>query len=141
MSESPIEAPEASRGRRRPPQLRALAAAIGLEAVGLVALTGVLIVDLFIARADSFVSAVALTAVTAIGAAWLVVMALHTLKGRSWIRAAAVTVQILLIALAIGSFQGIFARPDIGWLLLAPAAVVLVLLFTPAVIAATAREE
>ena len=114
---------------------------IGLEAVGLIVLTGLLVVDLFTVPAHSLLSAVALTAVTAIGAAWLVVMTLHTLKGRSWIRAAAVTVQVLLIAVALGSFQGIFARPDVGWALLAPAVVVLVLLFTPAVMGATRRKE
>ena len=141
MSEPHRGVPQGGRDPRRSPQLRALAVVIGLEAGGLIALTGLLIVDLFALPANSLLSAVALTAVTAIGAAWLVVMTLHTLQGRSWIRAAAVTVQVLLIAVALGSFQGIFARPDVGWALLAPAVVVLVLLFTPPVMRATRRTE
>jgi hypothetical protein len=48
---------------------------------------------------------------------------------------------VLQIAVAIGCFQGLFARPDIGWALLVPAVLALVLLFTPPVVAATARRE
>ncbi len=123
----------------RPLALRALAAVIGLEGVALVALTGWLVVDLFTFPADSIASAVALVVVTALGAVWLVVMALHTLRGKPWIRAAAVTVQVMVLAVAVGAFQDAFARPDIGWMLLVPAVVVLVLLFTPAVVTATRR--
>lgn len=139
MSEPPTVGQNQHRHPRRPLQLWALAALIAVEALALIVVVGVLVVDLFTAPADSIISAIALTGVTAIGAVWLVVMALHTVQGRPWIRAAAVTVQVLLIALALGSFQGVFARPDIGWLLLAPAIVGLALLFTRPVINATRR--
>lgn len=139
MSEPPTVVQNEHPRPRRPLQLWALAALIALEALALIVVVVVLVVDLFTAPADSIISAIALTGVTAIGAVWLVVMALHTVQGRSWIRAAAVTVQVLLVALALGSFQGVFARPDIGWLLLAPAIVGLALLFTRPVINATRR--
>ena len=139
MSETPTVGQNGRRHPRRPLQLWALAALIAVEALALIVVAGVLVVDLFTAPADSIISAIALTGLTVIGAVWLVVMALHTVQGRSWIRAAAVTVQVLLLALALGSFQGVFARPDIGWLLLAPAIVGLALLFTRPVIAATRR--
>ena len=57
------------------------------------------------------------------------------LRGSPWVRGATVVWQVLQIAVAVGAFQGFFARPDIGWLLLVPALAALVLLFTPPVVA------
>jgi hypothetical protein len=100
-----------------------------------------LVIEILIARPDSYASAIAILVLTAIAAIWLGTMAVHTLLGRPWIRGAAVVWQVLQIALAVGSFQGLFARADLGWFLIAPAVLVLVLLFTPSVIAATRRPE
>jgi hypothetical protein len=87
------------------------------------------------------VSAIALAVVTTLAAVWVGFIGVHTLRGNAWIRGAAITVQVLLIAIAIGSFQGFVPRPDIGWMLLIPAVAVLVLLFTKPVIAATALRD
>lgn len=111
------------------------------EAAAVAAVTAFLIFELLTEMPDSYGSAIGLTALSAIAAVWLTIIAIHTLRGNSWIRGAVITVQILLIAIAVGSFQGLFARADIGWLLLAPAVAVLVLLFTRSVIAATTRRE
>jgi hypothetical protein len=67
------------------------------------------------------------------------VTGIGVLRGRPWVRGAVVVWQILQMAVAVGSFQGMFARPDIGWLLLAPAIVALGLVFTKPVVEATAR--
>jgi hypothetical protein len=61
------------------------------------------------------------------------------LRRRSWARASALTIQILQLAVAVGCFQGLFARPDLGWALLAPAVVAAVLAVSPPVVRATAR--
>jgi hypothetical protein len=45
------------------------------------------------------------------------------------------------IFVAIGCFQGLYARPDLGWALLVPSVLVLVLLFTRSVIEATGTRE
>jgi hypothetical protein len=118
-----------------------LAALLFLECALLVAATVYLVIGLLVARPDSYASAVAILILTALAAIWLGTMAVHALLGRPWIRGAAVVWQVLQIAIAIGSFQGLFARPDVGWLLIAPAILVLVLLFTPSVIAVTKRPE
>lgn len=131
----------AQRVSRRPPLLIVLAALLFLECALLVAATVYLVIGLLVARPDSYASAVAILVLTALAAIWLGTMAAHTLLGRSWIRGAAVVWQVLQIAIAIGSFQGLFARPDVGWLLIAPAILVLVLLFTPSVTAVTKRPE
>jgi hypothetical protein len=131
----------AQRVLRRPPLLVVLAALLFLECALLVAATVYLVIEILIARPDSYASAIAILVLTAIAAIWLGTMAVHTLLGRPWIRGAAVVWQVLQIALAVGSFQGLFARADLGWFLIAPAVLVLVLLFTPSVIAATRRPE
>jgi hypothetical protein len=118
-----------------------LAAVLFLEALALAGATVVLIVELLVARADSFASAVALTVCAAIAAVWVFVIALNSLRGRAWIRGAAIVVQVLIAALALGSFQGLLPRADIGWLLLIPAIVVVVLLFTKPVLAETSQRE
>jgi hypothetical protein len=127
--------------RRRHPLLLTLAALLFVECALLVAAAVFLVLELLVATPDSYPSAIALTGLTVIAAVWLALIAVNTLRGRSWIRGAAVVWQVLQIALGIGSFQGLFARPDVGWLLIVPAVAVLVLLFTRPVIAATVRRE
>ncbi|WP_309615766.1 hypothetical protein, partial [Salinibacterium sp.] len=100
---------------------------------------GYLVIELIVATPDSYASAVALTVLTAIAAVWLAVIGVNVLRGNPWVRGATVVVQILQIAVAIGCFQGAFARPDLGWLLLIPAIAALILLFSPPVLAATTR--
>jgi hypothetical protein len=118
-----------------------LAALLFVEAAALAATTVVLIFDLLVATPDSFPSAIALTVCVAIATVWVFVIALNSLRGRAWIRGAAIVVQVLLGALALGSFTGMGARVDVGWLLLAPAIAVLVLLFTKPVLAETSRRD
>ena len=141
VSESPLgtETPGSDpNGGSRHPLVHLLAAIIFVECAALVAAVVFLVVELLIATPDSAVSAIALAVVTALAAVWVGAIGIHTLRGNAWIRGAAITVQVLLIAIAIGSFQGFVLRPDIGWILLLPAIAVIVLLFTKPVIAATA---
>ena len=126
---------------RRPALLVLLAALIALECVALVAVACYLVVELLVARPDSVATAIALLLLDLLAAVWVGTMAVHALRGRSWIRSGAITWQILQIAIGIGSFQAPFSRPDIGWLLIVPAAAVIILLFTPPVIAATRRHD
>ena len=126
---------------RRPPLLVLLAALIFLECALLSAATVYLVVELLVAIPASYATAIAILLLAALGAVWLGVMAVHTVLARPWIRGAAVVWQVLQIAIAIGSFQGGFARPDLGWLLISPAVAVLFLLFMPSVLAATRRPE
>jgi hypothetical protein len=144
VSEPPIVADSANSGgqrRRHHPLVLVLAAVLFLEAAGLAALTVVLIVELLVDRSDSFASAVALMVCAAIATVWVTVIALNSLRGRAWIRGASIVVQVLIAAVALGSFQGILPRADIGWLLLIPAIIVLVLLFTKPVLAETSIRD
>lgn len=118
-----------------------LAGILFAECVLLVGITVFLIVELLIDTPTSYASALALAVLTAIAAIWVGFIAAHTLRGRPWIRGAAIVWQVLQIAVAVGAFQGIGARVDIGWLLLIPSVAVIVLLFTKPVLAATTRPE
>jgi hypothetical protein len=126
---------------RRPAQLLLLVVLLALESAVLVAVACYLVVELLVARPDSIATAIALLVLDLLAAVWVGTMAVHTLRGRSWIRSGAITWQVLQIAVGIGSFQAPFSRPDIGWLLVLPAAAVIILLFTPPVITATRRQD
>ncbi len=128
-----------SRTPARHPLVVMLATILFAECAVLAIATGYLVVEMLVAVPDSLASAVALTVLTAIAAIWLAVIAVNVLRGRAWTRGATVVWQVLQSAVAVGFFQGMFARPGVGWLLLLPALVALGLVFTPPVIAATAR--
>ncbi len=124
---------------RSHPLVGLLALMLTAECVMLVGATIFLVVELVTARPESYASAIALTVLTAVAAGWLAAIVLGTIRRRPWIRGAAIVWQVLQIALAIGCFQGLLAEPSIGWFLLVPAIVCLVLLFTPPVVEATRR--
>ena len=124
------------------PALRALAVVLIIEAAALVAAVVFLVVEALVAPASSLPSAIGLTVVVAIAAVWVAFIAIGVLRGRAWTRAAVVVVQVLVGAVAIGSFQGADARPDLGGILFVPAITALVLLFTrPVLEATTFRDE
>jgi hypothetical protein len=118
-----------------------MAGILFLESAALFAATIYLVVEVLVAPSDSVSSAIALAVVVAIAAIWVALIAVNSLRHRAWIRGAAIVVQVLLIALAIGSFQGVLPRADIGWVLLIPAVAVMVLLFTKPVVASTSLRD
>ena len=122
---------------RRPPSLLALTALLAAEALLLWVAAGWLVFELLTETPASVASAVAILVLVLIAAIWVSAIARGALRGRPWIRGAALTWQLLQVFVAIGCFQGLYARPDLGWALLLPSIAVIVLLFTPRVLAAT----
>jgi hypothetical protein len=127
--------------RTRSRQVIVLSALIFLEAALVVGATAFLVFELLTVTPDSLASALALTVLTAVAAVWVIAIAIGVLRGRAWSRGAAIVWQVLQLAVAVGAFQGAFARPEVGWLLLVPALAALVLLFSRPVIAATRRQD
>ncbi|WEO78190.1 hypothetical protein BJQ94_03895 [Cryobacterium sp. SO2] len=125
----------------RPRALTLLAALLFAEAALLWAAVVWLILELLTDQPSSFASAVAILVLTIVAAVWVSTIAVATLRGRSWIRAAAMTWQFVQVFIAIGCFQGLYARPDLGWALLVPSALVVVLLFTRSVLEATSARD
>lgn len=124
----------------RHPAVIALLVILFAEAALLLVATGYLLVELVTATPSSLASALALLVLTALAAVWLVVIAVNLARGRAWVRAAAIVWQVLQIAVAIGSFQGLFAQPVIGVVLLVPALVAGVLALSKPVVEATRRD-
>ena len=122
-----------------PALLKALGVVIAVEAIAAIVLAGFLILELLTAPATSMGSAIAIVVIAVLAAIWLVALTIATLRARPWIRGAIVTWQLIQILCAIGCFQGILAVPEVGWALLLPAVIALVLLFSPSVVAATRR--
>jgi hypothetical protein len=123
----------------RPPALLVLAVILFLESALVTGLAAWLLIELLTVTPESFTTAVAILVLTLLAAIWVIVTAVGILRRRSWARASAVTIQILQIAVAVGCFQGLVARPDLGWALLVPALVAGVLALLPSVVRATVR--
>ena len=136
-----MAAREGTPAAARPPLLIALAVLLFLEAAGAIALVVWLAFELVTAGPQSYASGVALLLLAVLAAAWILFTAVSTLRLKSWIRASAVTWQVLQIAVAIGSFQGLYARPDLGWALLVPALAGIALALSPSVVRATSRNK
>ncbi|MFC9917678.1 hypothetical protein [Agromyces binzhouensis] len=111
------------------------------EAGALLAVLAWLVVDLLVLQPSSFATAVALVVVVAIAAAWVTAIAVASVRRVPWSRAAAIVWQVLQLSIAVGAFQGLFARPDVGWVLLVPAITVIGLLLWPPVRDLYARPE
>jgi hypothetical protein len=128
-----------TRASGRPALLTVLTLILALEAALVTVVAVWLLVDLLTVRPGSYPSAVAITVLAFLAAAWVVATVVGLLRRRSWARASTLTIQILQVAVAVGCFQGFYARPDLGWALLVPAVVAGVLAVTPSVVRATAR--
>jgi hypothetical protein len=85
----------------------------------------------------AFTTAIALFAMVAAAAAWLFYVAFSLTRAKRWARSAALFWQLVMLAIASGSFTGQFGSQAIGWALVAPAAVVLILIFTKPVVEST----
>ena len=109
---------------------RIAAVLVGLEGFGLAALTVREAIAIATGDTESMGSAVALAALTLVGAAAVVAFAVAIWLGQSWGRSGGIVTQLLVLAVALGAATGSFADPSIAWALALaiPALIVLVLL-------------
>ncbi|WKK71794.1 hypothetical protein Q0F99_00965 [Rathayibacter oskolensis] len=120
--------------------LLVLIVVLALETVGVGAVTAWLLIELVTTTADTVGGGVAIVVLAVIALGWVVATTLGAIRRRSWMRGSALTMQLVLMAVALGAFQGQYAVPDVGWALLAPALVAVVTIFLPSVVAATRRD-
>jgi hypothetical protein len=119
-----------------------VSAVLFLEAAALVAVVVWLLVDLISLQPSSYAMAIALIVLVVIGVVWVGGTAVASLRRAPWSRPAAIVWQVLQVSIAVGAFQGLFARPDVGWLLLVPAITVIgLLLWTPVRLAYTRPDD
>lgn len=96
---------------------------VALEAVGALALFVYTIMGFTSRGDDPLLPALSIVVVTGIALVWVAATAVGLVRGQSWARGSALTVQILLFTVGIGAFQGLFAQPALGWALTAPAVI------------------
>ncbi len=107
---------------------RIAAVLVGLEGLGLAALTVREIAAIIAGDTGSIESAIALAVLTLVGAAAVIAFAVAIWRNQSWGRSGGIVTQLLILAVAFGAATGAFADPALGLALAAPAVVVLVLL-------------
>jgi hypothetical protein len=138
----PDDETELSARPRRSALLWLLVLLLSAETALLGVATAYLLIELVTVRPDSYASATAILVLTLLATVWLGAVVVGVLRGRAWIRGAAIVWQVLQIAVGVGSFQGVFANAAVGLWLIVPAVVVVVLLLVPSVVAQTSiRDE
>ena len=85
----------------------------------------------------SLVTSVALFALVAAAATWVIYIGFALRKGKRWARSGGVFWQLVQLAVASGSFSGQFGSQAIGWGLILPSVLALGILFSKKVVAAT----
>jgi hypothetical protein len=119
---------------------------IGLVlAAGLIALEGLFVgflaaqlgLSVVTGNSRSLVSSVALFALVAGAAIWVIFIAINLWRGRRWARSAGFFWQLVQLAIATGSFGGQFGSQAIGWALVMPSVAVMIALLSKKVVAAT----
>ncbi len=75
-----------------------------------------LVIELLVATPTSFASAVALTVLAVVAAAWLGAIVVGALRGQAWIRGAAIVWQVLQFAVGASAISGTVQhrRPSAG---------------------------
>ncbi|NIJ04120.1 hypothetical protein [Frigoribacterium faeni] len=139
--EPPVAATDRSASGRRPALYWLLVLLLAAEATLLAVATAYLLVEILTVRPDSYASAAAILVLTLIATVWLGAIVVGALRGRGWIRGAAIVWQVLQIAVGVGSLQGTFANPSVGLWLIVPAVLVVVLLLVPSVVAVTSARD
>jgi hypothetical protein len=124
---------------RRPASLTALGVIVSAEALVMVGLVVWLGIETALAQPEYLVTAIAILVLAAIAALFLVFVAIGTFRMQPWTRSATLVWQIFQVVAAIAAFQGIIGSANVGWFLLVPAIVAVILLFSRASIATTRR--
>ena len=124
---------------KRPFALKVIIGIVFIEGSVLAYFAAQLLVGIFLGQSRSLATAVSLFAIVAGVSAAVLFFAYGLFQGKRWARSAALFWQLIQLSIAAGSFSGQFGSQAIGWSLIIPSVIVLVLLFTKPVVAATMR--
>ncbi|HEU0257582.1 MAG TPA: hypothetical protein VFQ96_07065 [Microbacteriaceae bacterium] len=113
----PRDAPGLTGGRAVSIPVAGLTVVLWLEVLLMAVVTVVIVVDLVVQRPTSYASAVAILVLALVAGVWLAFAAIAAPRRRSWVRAAAITWQILQGAAAAGA-AGDSGHPVLSWLVL-----------------------
>lgn len=125
---------------KKPAGLLAVLAIVGLEQIVVFYLLSSYLLATFVGQVKSLPTMLALAALGLIVAIWLAYVIKGLYVGRRWARSGAIFWQLVQLTIAWGSFTGQFANAAIGIALIVPSVLVIGLLFTKPVFAATQEE-
>ncbi|MBG6179952.1 hypothetical protein [Arthrobacter sp. CAN_A1] len=131
------QAPEPVSGGARPPGATVIAAILLLEALGLLSAAGWYLYGLLNSTPTSLGGAIFTMVFLVVLAVWLLLVGLKLSAGYRWTRSAALVFQLFMVVIAVPTLSA--GIVGIGFALLLPAAVVVLLLFTKPVLAHTSR--
>ena len=126
--------------RRIPTALASLGIVLFLEATALAIVTVWFLIEVVTTRVNSVGGSILIFALAALATVWVGAAAVGAFRSQSWVRGAALTWQLCQLAVAVGAFQGVFAQPLVGVVILIPTALALVLLFLPSTTSALRRD-
>lgn len=111
--------------------LRVLIGVLAVETLAMAAIVVFLLVEQFVAAPASRISSIALLVTTVVALALLIAVLIGAVRRAPWVRAAAITWQILQLAAAWTVVQGDLA-PLIGWVMTALSVIGFVMAVLPA---------
>ena len=123
----------------RPAEVWVITAVLTIQTLAWAALGAWIILELVTGASSYLATALFEVVLVVLAVAWMAATVVGTLGVRPWSRASLVAIEVLHIAAAIAAFQGYLVVIDLGWLLLVPAILALVLAFTPRMTALYAR--
>lgn len=125
---------------KKPAGLLAVLAIVGLEQIVVLYLLSSYLLATLVGEVKSLPTMLALAGLGLIVAIWLAYVIKGLSLGRRWARSGAIFWQLVQLTIAWGSFTGQFANAAIGFALIVPSVLVIGLLFTNPVFAATQEE-
>jgi hypothetical protein len=125
----------------KPALLYVLAALVLLETAAFAAATIYLVIEIFVGDASYLATGIAYAITVGIVAVLVGVVARAIFRARPWVRGATVCIAVLQGLLGISILVSGQSNAALGWALVVPAVVMLVLVFTPPVLRATVRPD
>jgi hypothetical protein len=129
---SSVTGSSAAAAAPRHPAALAASILVGLEGLGVAALAGWMTLSLIAGDSAELSTALALLVMTAVGAIGVLAFAIAIFRGHGWGRSGAIVVQLLILAVALGAANGLYAHPLVALALAVPAAVTLVVVIVAA---------
>jgi hypothetical protein len=120
--------------------LIALGIVLMLESLALAVLSVWFLIEILTTEVNSVGGSILTFALAVLSTVWVGAAGLGAFRARPWVRAAALTWQLCQLAVAVGAFDGAFAAPAVGYAVLVPTVVALILLFVPSTTAALRRD-
>jgi hypothetical protein len=111
----------------RSAQLLALFAIISFQTIGVAVLTGFWVYEFFTGGSDDLVSAVSLLLVTVAAIGWLAATTTGIFQKKRWAFSSSIVAELLTVILGLAIIPG---NALLGWLLLGPAIVALIILLS-----------